>query len=254
MSKKLVTILALVVVTLLLLVIAGALLIPSGSISTSDDGTKSVKLAMLAVPIADETPVLEAPDQYLGVPHPEPEFDTGELGPDLSFRMDTSDLPGLNPDDVLRAVYLGHDTNGEPYYIWHSGSPDFRRMIGQIVADFGAVGRLESSYGTQEIGDAFWDSSREDTIAHSGLTTGSISGSSEGSTFTAEWHGLPKEVVAVALNDRGDPVGWQRPVSGTVAFQLHSEDVAPPSFGFGVEMVAFSVTGEVWNRYLPFPD
>lgn len=55
--------------------------------------------------------------------HRAPEFDTGDLGPELTFNQDTSDLPALDPDKVLRAVYLGHDINGDPYYIWHSGSP-----------------------------------------------------------------------------------------------------------------------------------
>lgn len=253
MNRKLVTGLAVVAGVLVLLIAVAALLIPSGSIATSEDGTHTVEIAMLTVPIAGKEPLAEAPDQFLGAPHPVPEFDTGDLGPDLTFNQDTSDLPALDPDEVLRAVYLGNDINGDPYYIWHSGSPDLRRMIGQIIADFGAVGRLESSYGTEMVGEALWDNSLETTIAEMGLTTGSISSSPEGTTFTTEWHALPDEVAAVVLYDRGQPLGWQRPVSGTAAFQFDFGDQDPQSVGRGSEMVALTITGDVWNRYVLFP-
>lgn len=177
-------------------------------------------------------PLVHAPNQYLGVSHPEPEFDTIELGVDLTFDQDTSSLPTLDPDEVLRAVYLGHDVDGEPYYIWQAGSPDLRRMIGQIIADFGAVGRLGTSYGGLIVGDAFWDGALEESIAERGLADGSISSSSDGPTiFTIEWHGLPRDVVAVALYDDGEPVGWQRPISGTVAFQFDMGNQDPQSVG-----------------------
>lgn len=253
MSRKLVTGLAVVIGVLVLLIVVAALSIPSGSVATAEDGTHRLEIAMLTVPIAEEEPELDAPDQFLGVPHPAPEFDTGDLGPDLTFSEDTSDLPALNPDEVLRAVYLGRDINGDPYYIWHSGSPDLRRMIGQIIADFGAVGRLETSYGTEMGGEAFWENSLETTIAETGLTTGSISSSPEGTTFTTEWHALPDEVAAVVLYDQGQPLGWQRPVSGTAAFQFDFGNQDPQSVGRGAEIVAFTTSGDIWNRYVLFP-
>jgi hypothetical protein len=252
-NRKLVTALAVIAGVLVLLVIVAALRIPSGSIATSEDGAQTVDIAMLAVPIADEKPLVEAPDQFLGVPHPAPEFETGDLGPDLTFDQDISDLPGLDPDEVLRAVYLGHDTNGDPYYLWHSGSPGFMQMIGQIIADFGAVGRLETSYGTEMGGDALWDDSVETTIAEMGLTTGSIVSSGEQTTLTAEWHALPSEVVAVVLYDEGQPLGWQRPVSGTAAFELDFGEQDPDSVGRGAEMVALTISADTWNRYVLFP-
>jgi hypothetical protein len=253
-KRKLVIALAVVAGLTVLMIAVVALTLPSGSVATSDDGTHTVELAMLTVPIAEEEPLVEAPNQYFGMPHPDPEFDTIDLGPNFTFDQDTSNLPALDPDQVLRAVYLGHDIHGQPYYIWQSGSPDLRRMIGQIIADFGAVGRLGSSYGGLVVGPAPWESARKESIAERGLTDGSIrSSSSESTTFTIEWHALPKEVVAVALYDDGEPVGWQRPVSGTAAFQFDMGSQDPQSVWRGAEMVALTTTGEEWNRYAPFP-
>lgn len=49
---------------------------------------------MLDVPVANDEPVTENPDQYLGVLHPEPTFDTSGLGPELTFSQRTE---GLEP-------------------------------------------------------------------------------------------------------------------------------------------------------------
>jgi hypothetical protein len=252
-SRKLVTSLLVIGGVLLLLVVVLALSIPSESITTSEGGTHTLKIAMLSVPIAETEPLVESPNQFLGVPHPNPEFDTSGLGPDLTLQQDTSDLSGLDSDEVLRAVYLGEDVDGEPYYIWHSGSPDLRRMIGQIIADFGAVGRLQTSYGTVAVGEAFWENSLEETIAERGLTTGSIlTASDQGTTFTAEWHGLPEEVAVVVLYQDGEPVGWQRPVSRSAAFQFVYE-LDDDALGLDGGMVALTATGEEWNRFVLFP-
>jgi hypothetical protein len=247
----------LIVVGGVVILLAGviALSLPSGSIQTSEDGTHSIDLAMLSVPIAEMDPLLEGPDQFLGVVHPQPDFDTNELGPDLTFVQDTAaDLPALDPAEVLRAVYLGHDVNGDPYYIWLSGSPEFRQLIGQIIADWGSLGRFETSYGSEEVGPALWERDRQAYIAEHGLTTGSISSgsTSDGVTFTAEWHGLPDEVAAVVFYQGGEAIGWQRPVSGTAAFQFRYGMEQDP-LDLGGEMVALTATGDEWERYELFP-
>lgn len=154
---------------------------------------------------------------------------------------------------MLRAVYLGHDVNGDPYYIWHSGSPEFRQLIGQIIADWGSVGRLETSYGTEEVGPALWENDRTEDIAENGLMTGSIHSSAEsGATFTAEWHALPSDVTVVVLYQEGEAIGWQRPISGTAAFQFHYGIDEDP-LGLDGELVAFTATGDEWKRYVLFP-
>lgn len=240
----------LIVVGGVVVLLAGliALSLPSGSISTSEDGTHTVDLAMLSVPIAEIDPLVETPDLFLGVQHPEPVFDTNEFGPDLSLVQDTSDVPALDPDEVLRAVYLGHDVNGDPYYIWHSGSSELRQLIGQILADWGSVGRLETSYGTEAVGPALWETDRTEEIAERGLTAGSILSSGGRATFSAEWHALPSEVAVVVLYQKGEAIGWQRPISGTAAFQLHY-GVDEDPLGLDGEMLALTATGDEWNRY-----
>jgi hypothetical protein len=221
---------------------------PSGRVATDEDGTHTLELPMLVVPVADEDPVGEGPAQYVGVPHPAPTFDTGDLGPDLTFHQDPSDLDALDPEQALRAVYLGHDQAGEPYYIWHVGSPDFRRFLGQIVADFGSVGRLGSSYGTLMTGGGLLDNSREQLIEEMGLTTGSLSQrSGEAPVLVAEWHGLPREVAAVVFYWHGEALGWQNPVSGTAALQVTLDDESLP-LGYDIEMVALKTDGQEWNR------
>lgn len=254
MSRWLKTTLIVVGCVVILVVGVAALSLPSGSIQTSEEGTHSIQLAMLAVPIEKTEPLVENPDQFQGVVHRPPTFDTSELGTDLSLVQDTTDLQALDPDEVLRAVYLGHDVDGDAYYIWHSGSPEFRQLIGQVIADFGSVGRLETSYGTEAVGPAIWDRDQQAYIAEHGLVTGSISSGSEvdGSTFTAEWHGLPAEVAAVVFYQQREAIGWQRPVSGTATFQfLYGPEEDPVDLGG--EMVALTVTGDEWERYELFP-
>lgn len=249
MSRKLITGLAMVGGLLIVIVVVVAFSFPSGSVATDEDGTITLELAMLVVPVADAEPILEAPDQFLGVPHPRPRFDTVDFGPDLSFRQDIDDLEPLDPEKVLRAVYLGHNESGKPYHIWHVGSPDLRRLLGQIVADFGSFGRLGSSYGTLATGGGLFNNPRRELIDEVGLTTGSLSyGSDTPATLVAEWHGLPTDVAVVVFYRDGEPLGWQNPVSGTAALQVISDEDAE-LFDFDVEMVALTADGEEWNRY-----
>lgn len=118
-------------------------------------------------------------------------------------------------------------------------------------ADFGSVGRFGSSHGALVTGDALWESAMEDSIAERGLADGSLQMSSAGpATITLEWHALPQEIAAVVYYQSGEPVGWQRPISGTAAFYLEVDNRDDPnSIAQGAEMVALTRTGEEWNRY-----
>lgn len=228
-----------------------ALVTSLSSVSTGEDDAHMVDLALLSVQVADVQPITTDPDQFLGVPHSRPDFDTSALGPDLTFRQDPDDLRALNPAQARRAVYLGHDQAGDPYYIWYVGSPNLRQRIGQIFADFGSVGRFGSSYGALVTGDGllrfFYDTHGE-RISESGLTYASLSsGSGQPTVAVMEWHALPAEVAAVVFNLNGDVLGWQSPVSGTAAIQVIAENAAP--FGFQPEMIALTADGEVWLRY-----
>ncbi|HEY4606712.1 MAG TPA: hypothetical protein VIH55_03610 [Acidimicrobiia bacterium] len=230
-------------VVLLLIVLAIARI---GRNPVVEDGNGvAVEIAALTVPVASPEPLISGPDQYLGVPSPEPEFDTSHFGPDLSFVQREDELTPLESDEVLRAVYLGHDTTGDAYYVWQSGSGDFWQLLGQIVADFGSFGRIETSYGAEIAGG--------DGDEPLGMHSASIS-SSPGSpaTLTAEWHGLPSDVAAVVFYLGEAPVGWQRPVSGTAAIQYEFESGGDPTADV-VFMVALDTDGGEWNRVVLFP-
>lgn len=222
-----------------------------GAVSTDDGGTPMVDLAVISVPVADAQPIMTNPDQFLGTPHTEPGFNTSGLGPDLTFRQNPDDLRSLDPAQARRAVYLGHDTDGEPYYIWYEGSPNLRQRIGQIFADFGSVGRFGSSYGTLVIGSGLlglFNNTQEEVIPEIGLTSASLtSGSDQPTVAVLEWHALPTEVAAVVFHLNGDLVGWQVPVSGTAAVQVIAENAG--IFDFQPEMIALTVDGETWLRY-----
>ena len=244
------TIVAAVIVAVVVLVAVAA---PSGSVSTDEDGVHSLEIAMLTVPVADTEPIIEIPDQFVGVPHPPPLFDTTDLGLDLTLRQKPDDLEPLDSDEVLRAIYLGHDTNGGAYYVWQTGSPNFRQLLGQIVADFGSFGRLGSSYGTLATGGGLFDSSMEESIAQIGMPTGSLSsGTGQPAILVAEWHGLPDEVAAVVFYQDGEPLGWQTPVSGTVALRKVYDEQDIQTFGHSIEMVALTADGDEWNRGVLF--
>jgi len=222
----------------------------SGAVSTDESGTPIVDLALISVPVADARPIMTDPDQFLGARHARPNFNTNGLGPDLTFRQDPDDLSSLNSSQARRAVYLGHDQDGEPYYIWYEGSPDLRQRIGQIFADFGSVGRFGSSYGALMTGSGalgFLQGSREDGVQEFGLTYASLSsGTHQPTVALLEWHALSSEVAAVVFHVDGDLVGWQVPVSGTAAIQVVTDNTG---FNFQPEMVALTADGETWLRY-----
>jgi hypothetical protein len=230
---------------LLLLLVVFTMSRVGGNPVTEGGNGFTVDIAGLAVPIASPEPLITGPDQYLGVPGREPSFDTADLGPDLSLVQRQGELTQLDSDEVLRAVYLGHDNDGDPYYLWQSGSPNFLQLIGQIIADFGSFGRIETSYGSEVVGDA--------GDAGLGISTGSID-ASPGSppTLTAEWHGLPPSVAALVFYRGDDPIGWQRPVSGTAAIQYGFE-AGEDAFGTDIVIVAFDGQGREWNRIVLFP-
>lgn len=250
MSRKLVLGIAALVALLVVGVVLVELATRFGAVSTDDDGTPMVDLAVISVPVADAQPIRTDPDQFLGVPHPSPDFNTNGLGPDLTFRQDPDDVSSLDPAQARRAVYLGNDQDGEPYNIWYEGSPDVRQRIGQIFADFGSVGRFGSSYGALTTGSGllgFLHGSREDRTQESGLIYASLSsGSDQPTVALMEWHALPSEVAAVVFHLNGDLVGWQTPVSGTAAIQFIAENAG---FDFQPEMVALTADGETWLRY-----
>ncbi len=203
----------------------------------------TIRIANREVPIASADPVSHGPQIYLGTPTVKPDFVDESFGPDVSFRMRSEPGAGLSESKVLRAVYLGHDVGGDPYYIWQEGFDGIGDLLGQILADFGSVGRFESSYGTYDTGPGLFHGDDSEFI---GPTVQFIE--SDTYEMVAEWHSLPKNVVAVVLSEDGQSLGWQAPVSGTVGFR----DERDERFG-RVEMIAYEASGEIWAEQVVLP-
>jgi hypothetical protein len=216
-------------------------------VMTEGDAT-TVLIAFVRVPVADSEPVVRSPDQFLGIPTSPPTFDTSAYGPDLNFQQQPTELKALDPDKVLRAVYLGHDPSGQPYYIWQKGSQNLFEVISQLVADLGSVGRYMTSYGTERSGPGIFNG---DSIPEEGQLEGSMLSQTDHPTIlVAEWHALPPDVALVALYDGTTPLGWQAPVSGTAAFRFEYLEEDPFS---DITMTALDRQGEVWHQQLVFP-
>ena len=204
---------------------------PVAGLGDSDVSTGySIKVGPVEVFIVEPEPIATQPDRFLGLVGPVPAFDTAHLGPDLSFEPGEPDFSQHEGEDILSAVYLGNDVNGDPYWIYGPGSRNFLRMIGQIVADFGCFCRLATSYETLFVGEA------PDEVI--GFPGGHLSGGSDNpAVLVVEWYGLPYDIAVVAFEIDGEPVGWQRIVGGTAAIRLelsdfefeHSEDFEDPS-------------------------
>lgn len=219
----------------------------SNPVSTDGNGP-TVQILSLAIPIADSEPI--SPSLYLGVPHTGPSFDTSEFGPDLSFQQNADGVSLPDSGDVLTAIYLGDDIDGHPFHIWLVGSRNLFEMLSQVVADFGSWGRLASSYGSLTTGSRIFDEAPD--LSGQGLPTGSVrSGSDIPSTLNAEWHGLPASVAAVVFYSGEEAIGWQTPVSGTVAI---SKDYAlgENPMTEDITLVALTTDGQEWNRIALF--
>lgn len=206
----------------------------------SHEGESTVELAFIEVPVASADPILVDPDTFAGEPGPHPEFDTSGLGQNLSFEMRPSgEIEPLKPTEARTAVYLGHDVDGEPYFLYQTASEGILDFIGQIVADFGSVGRLETSYGSLMTGPSIFDDADPQP---DGRPTGMLSSSSgEPIELVAEWHSLPKDVSVVVFYIGEDTLGWQTPVSSTVA--LATTVTAVQVEGNETRMVALNAAG-----------
>lgn len=208
---------------LILVVIVMALSIPDDPISQIGDEYE-LEAGPVSVRVSSAEPVAQNPAQYLGVLAPSPEFETASLGEDMNLEVSEPDFEGLanaqsevGPDRILYAVYLGHDSRGVPVYIYSQGSKDLFDLIGQVFVDQGTIGRFGSTFYCCIPGpppDNPYELGFESADDIEGPTT----------VITAEWDGLPQRVSVVAIQVGGEPVGWQRPTSGTAAFWFQHSD------------------------------
>ena len=244
MSRKWIVALS-VVGGLIVILVATSLLLPSESV-TSDGDTHLLALGPITVRIQHPELAVEDPDQYLGVRHELPRFNTQHLGEDLNLVVGQLDFkalegePVVNEDKIMRAVYLGHDPNGVPVYIYSEGTENFLDLIFRFFIDEGNVGRFGSTYHccvNAPLASGVMGEPVELVYTIPGVE----------STVVAEWHHLDDEVSVVALEVEGEPIGWQTPTSGSSLFRIDVAEIDDPSQET-IVMIAYDINGEKLAR------
>jgi hypothetical protein len=205
----------------------------------------TVEIADLAVPVVDDDPVSTDPDVWIGLPGPEPLFDTSTLGEDLSFTPGEPAVGDLEERNMrndgwptsTRAVYLG-ELNGEPFYIYSSPAPSIWDRISEVISGNFSGDVLGTSLNCCSGGD----------MDHEGGLPGFGYSATSGDidAIHAEWLGLSPAVSVVAYQFDGVPFGWQTPVGGVSSIR---PDEVPDQIAF----VAFDAAGREVDRFEPGP-
>lgn len=195
---------------------------------------ETVEIADLAVPVVDSEPTLEDPRVWLGLPGPSPQFDTTDLGPDLSFTAGAPMGDDLE-DGVIDAVYVG-DLDDQPFYIYSQAAPSILDWFSELI-----FGNLSG----QTIGTSLDCCTGGDMDRDGGFP--GVMGSQlndEPPMIVAQWLGLSPDVSVVAYQFDGEFVGWQTPVGGVSAIQ---PDESPGEY----VLVAFDSQGREIARFGP---
>lgn len=195
---------------------------------------ETVEIADLAVPVVDSEPILDDPQVWLGLPGPNPQFDTSEFGPDLSF---TPGQPGADDleDRIIDAVYVG-DLGDQPFYIYSQTAPSIFDWFSEVI-----FGNLSG----QTIGTSLDCCTGGDMDRDGGFP--GVSGSQSNGdppVIVAQWLGLPPDVSVVAYQFDGEFVGWQTPVGGVAAIQ---PEESPGEY----VLVTFDAHGRELDRFGP---
>ena len=205
----------------------------------------TVEIADLAVPVVDDEPVSTDPDVWIGLPGPEPLFDTSTLGEDLSFgpgepASDDLDERNMRNDGwptAARAVYLG-ELEGEPFYIYSAPAPSIWDRIFEVI---------DGNFSGDTLGTSLSCCSGGDMDHEGGLPGFGYWGTSgEIDVIHAEWLGLAPAVSVVAYRFDGVPFGWQTPVGGVSSIR---PDEVPDEIAF----VAYDSVGREVDRFEPGP-
>jgi hypothetical protein len=225
------------------LVLAAGSLDPGRIDPASAFSIDTVEIADLAVPVVDEEPVATDPDIWIGLPGPEPLFDTSMLGEDLSFDpgepaagdLDERNMHNDGWPTSTRAVYLG-ELEGEPFYIYSAPAPSIWDRISEVIS---------GNFSGDTLGTSLSCCSGGDMDHEGGLPGFSFSQTSgEPDLIVAEWLGLSPAVSVVAYEMDGIAVGWQTPVGGVSSIRL---DQVPAEIAF----VAYDRLGTEVNRFEP---
>lgn len=197
----------------------------------------AIEISDLEVAVESLTPLLTDPDVWIGWMHPTPEFDTTDLGIDLTFTQGEP-APADLSDKVLSAVYLG-DYEGEPFYIYSRPPPTIYDRASEIILGNLSGEILGTMHGCCSGGDM---DTEEGLPGMSGQRTGN-----EEPLITAEWLGLNPDISVVAIRVDDQYFGWQTPVGGVISMRLAYDP------GAEVSLVAFTADGQEVERYGPWP-
>ena len=203
----------------------------------------TVEIADLAVPVVDDEPVSTDPDIWIGLPGPEPRFDTSTLGEDLSFTPGEPEAGDLDERNMhndgwptsTRAVYIG-ELEGEPFYVYSAPAPSIWDRISEVISGNFSGDTLGTSLSCCSGGDmdhegglpgfGYWGTSGEIDVIH------------------AEWLGLSPSVSVVAYQFDGVPMGWQTPVGGV-------SSIRPDDVPTEILYVAYDSVGREVHRFEP---
>jgi hypothetical protein len=230
-------------------------LVEPGRIDPADTfSIDTVEIADLAVAVVDDEPVSTDPDVWIGLPGPEPRFDTSALGEDLSFTpgepaagdLDERNMHNDGWPTSTRAVYLG-DLDGAPFYIYSAPAPSIWDRISEVISGNFSGDVLGTSLNCCTGGDMDHGMGLPG-ISHLRSTEDGVVVSE---VITVEWIGLSPNVSVVAYQLDGAFIGWQTPVGGVSSLSL---DQRPDAY-LGI---AFDSSGRELDRFgtelKPLPD
>jgi hypothetical protein len=203
----------------------------------------TVEIADLAVPVVDDEPVSTDPEVWIGLPGPEPLFDTSALGEDLSYTpgepapgdLGERNMPHDGWPGPTRAVYLG-ELDGEPFYIYSAPAPSIWDRIFEVLGGNFSGDTLGTSLNCCSGGN----------MDHEGGLPGFGYSSTSGKidVIHAEWLGLSPAVSVVAYRVDRVALGWQTPVGGVSSIRLGQ---VPGE----IALVAYDSQGREVDRFEP---
>ena len=212
--------------------------------SVNEAGQTVLHFGALAIPVTDAEPLPGRPPIFKGLEvHPAPEFDTTALGDDLTLTVreaDRSEIDALEADQDLfglfaRVVYVGHDIEDSAVYLFQPTGPSLFDALRARFTDYETTGIFGSTYGCCR------SQANEGTAA---LVNLAVSGNhAEYTTYDiVEMWAIQDNVSAIAFTDsEGNPLGWQRPVSGYVGARFPSDSGTRSLWKY--RMIAYDASG-----------
>jgi len=239
---------AFVAVGLVMAGVYGFLRAESGT-STDEAGNTILHFGALTIPVTDDEPIGGRPPIFRGeMVNPEPEFDVTPLGDDLAFvtgEPDRSLLEAMGGQDLFglfgRAVYLGDDVQGSPVYLFQQTGPSIVDVFKGWFTDVETTGIFGSSY------NCCASQSQEGSAPVRNQPNLGFMEAGDQTYVTAEMWAIQDDVAVISfVDENGQALGLQRPVSGYVGvrFEAESGSRSSPS----IRMIAYDSDGNALDE------